>query len=122
MADHFVRQGFVVHLVDLRGFGFSGGSHGVAKIEELHDDIKLLLEQVDTDLPLFLYGHSIGASLLASFLMRNKWIHISGVILTSAVFGFAQERNINWMKRSLIRALGGYFEVFKAFRAFSYFF
>ena len=111
MADHFVREGFVVHLIDLRGFGFSGGTHGVAKIEELHDDIKLLLQQVDTNLPLFLYGHSIGASLVSSFLMRNKWIHISGVILTSAVFGFAQETKINWARKYFIRVFGSYFEV-----------
>ena len=111
MADHFVREGFVVHLIDLRGFGFSGGTYGVATIDELHEDIKLLLQQVDTNLPLFLYGHSIGASLISSFLMRNKWIQITGVVLTSAMFGFGHETKINWVKKSLIRVFGGYFEV-----------
>lgn len=111
MADHFAREGFVVHLIDLRGFGFSGGSHGVANVEELHEDIKLLLQQAGRDLPLFLYGHSLGACLLASFLMRNKWLNVSGVILTSGMFGFAQDRKIDALKRFFIRIFGGYFEV-----------
>lgn len=111
MAEHFAREGFVVHLIDLRGSGFSGGSHGVANIEELHEDIKLLLQQAGKDLPLFLYGHSLGASLIASFLMRNKWLNVSGVILTAAMLGFAQETKIDALKKFFIRVLGGYFEV-----------
>lgn len=111
MAEHFAREGFVVHLIDLRGSGFSGGSHGVADIEELHEDIKLLLQQAGRDLPLFLYGHSLGASLIISFLMRNKWLNVSGVIITAAMFGFAQETKIDALKKFFIRALGGYFEV-----------
>lgn len=111
MAEHFVKEGFVVHLIDLRGSGFSGGSHGVASVDELHEDIKLLLQQAGKDLPLFLYGHSLGASLIASLLIRNKWLNISGVILTSAMFEFAQERKINHLKRFFIRLFGGYFEV-----------
>lgn len=78
---------------------------------ELHRDIEVLLRQASPNLPLFLYGHSMGAALVASLLIRNPYIHISGVILTSGLFGFPKERNIPWVKRTLIKLAGELLEV-----------
>lgn len=25
MAEHFAREGYVIHIIDMRGFGYSGG-------------------------------------------------------------------------------------------------
>jgi len=114
----------VVHLIDLRGFGyknikdfplkwirFSGGARANASVTELHRDIEVLLRQASPNLPLFLYGHSMGAALVTSLLIRNPFIHISGVILTSGLFGFPKERNMPWVKRCFIKLAGDVLEV-----------
>ena len=44
MADHFAKEGYVVHLIDLRGFGYSGGPRGANTSEELHMDIEILIK------------------------------------------------------------------------------
>jgi len=36
LADYFAKNNLVVHLIDLRGFGYSGGPRGTSTIEELH--------------------------------------------------------------------------------------
>lgn len=90
-------------MIDLRGFGFSGGHRGLAEIHELHEDIQILLNHISSELPLFLYGHGFGATLIVSLLMRNKWLNITGVILTSPLFGFAPEQKVNVFRRWVIR-------------------
>jgi len=112
VAEYFVNQGIVVHLLDLRGFGFSGGTRASSSVEELHKDIEVLLRQASPNLPLFLYGHSMGAALIASLLIRNSYLRISGVILTSGLFGFPKERNMPWIKRQAIKLVGGHLEEF----------
>ena len=114
----------MVHLIDLRGFGynntkflllnsirFSGGPRANASAEEMHRDIEVLLRQASPNLPLFLYGHSMGAALITSLLIKNPYIHICGVILTSGLFGFPKERNMPWAKRSFIKLAGELLEV-----------
>lgn len=100
-----------MHLIDMRGFGFSGGHRGLAEISELHEDIKLLLKQAHKELPLFIYGDSMGASVLTSLLMRNKWLNISGVILTSPIFGFAPEQKMDLFTKLAIRLAPNFFNV-----------
>lgn len=33
IGEHFAKAGFVVHLIDLRGFGYSGGARGCSTID-----------------------------------------------------------------------------------------
>jgi len=110
MADFYVRQGFVVNMIDLRGFGLSGCARANGSVEELHKDIELLLRQASRSLPLFIYGHGMGAGLVASLLIKNPYLNISGVILTSGMFGLAKERRINWLKKWFVKLLGDHLE------------
>jgi len=43
-------------------------------------------------LPVFLYGHSLGGLLVLSLAMRNPELNLAGVITTSALIGFPQDR------------------------------
>jgi len=103
MADHFAKQGFVVHMLDLRGFGQSGYPRANATLEELHKDIEVLLRQASKNLPLFIYCHSMGCGLTASLLMRNPYLSISGVIFTSGLFGFPIAKDMNWGRRNAVK-------------------
>ena len=80
-------------------------------MEELHRDIEVLIRQASPNLPLFIYGQSMGAALVTSLLIRNPYLNVSGVILTSALFGFSKERNLSWIKKIIIKNIGGHLDV-----------
>ena len=71
---------------DQRGHGLSQGKRGVIGSEaQLMGDIGMLLEytrQLNPSLPLFLYGHSLGALEVLYFVLRNR-PELKGVIATS---------------------------------------
>ena len=106
IAETFVNESFVVHLIDLRGFGYSGGPRGCSTIAELHSDIEVLLKQVSRDLPLFLYGHSLGGMLILSLALRNPELNLAGIITTSALIKFIKDRNLSAGKLFMIRMMG----------------
>lgn len=71
-ALQYALNGFDVHLVDLRGFGMTGGTRMAGwKISELHYDVIAMLKQVNPLLPLFIYGHSMGGLTVLSLLINN---------------------------------------------------
>ena len=63
IAKALADENFVVHMVDLTGFGVSGGPRSGADFTQMQDDIAYLLKQVDESLPLFLMGHSMGGGI-----------------------------------------------------------
>ena len=74
-ALHYALNGFIVHLVDFEGFGFSGGKRiSALRVNNMHNQITTLLQQVRPDLPLFLLGHSMGTLVLNSYLTLNPEI------------------------------------------------
>jgi len=73
---------------DQRGHGQSGGKKGhTPSYDTLLDDIEGLLSQAQghfgLDVPLILYGHSMGGNLVGNFQMKRKHAQIKGVILSS---------------------------------------
>lgn len=92
-------------------YRLSGGYRADASVEELHKDIEVLLRQASPNLPLFVYGHSMGAALVASLLIQNPYIHVAGVIMTSGLFGFAKERNMPLVKKLFIKLVGEHLDV-----------
>ena len=79
-------NGFEVNLVDLEGWGLSGGTR-IAKltIEEFYHSVATLLEQANPDLPCFLFGHSMGGLTITNFLGYNPDIgnRLAGTILSA---------------------------------------
>lgn len=59
-ALQYAKNGYKVETIDFRGYGGSGGIRGEYTIIDLQKDIKILLKEVDTDIPCFVYAHSMG--------------------------------------------------------------
>jgi len=89
------KRGYHLASFDLRGHGLSDGKRGFSpSLNHLMDDIDLFLhesqDKLGQDLPVFLYGHSLGANLVLNFGLRRK-PNVSGVIATGTSFAFAFE-------------------------------
>jgi len=86
IGEAFVEAGFALIGFDLRGHGRSGGPRGhTPSFEASMDDIGVLLNKVRARhrrLPIFLYGHSLGGSLVLNYALRRA-PKIHGVIATS---------------------------------------
>jgi alpha-beta hydrolase superfamily lysophospholipase len=73
---HFVAVGFAVISFDLRGHGLSGGKQGtIHRYTEYVDDTALLMQKAMENfpgIPVVLYGHSMGATIVLSYLERRN--------------------------------------------------
>lgn len=98
MAEQFAKQKIRVHLFDLSGFGFSQGVTHNETIDVLITDLCTIVQKVGTCLPVFLYGHSIGALIVPLFLIINPDYPIAGVLMTSPMIDIPAERKINSLK------------------------
>lgn len=90
---------------------YSGGPRGCCTIAELHLDVEVLLKQASRDLPLFLYGHSLGGMLILSLALRNPELNLAGIITTSALIKFPRDRTLPAHKVFMIRLIGKNLEV-----------
>lgn len=112
LGMRFAEAKCTVHMIDFSGFGYSGGPRGNSTIEELHQDLACLVSQINTRVPLFIYGHSLGGLVGLTFLIRNPSLHVSGVILSSPMLSFPSNRKYMWLKLLLFKFIGLQFDVF----------
>lgn len=107
VAEAFSKEGFVLFTYDLRGHGRSAGSRGhINAIEDFMQDIDVLFEQARSrypELPLFLYGHSLGGILVLHYGLSRK-LDVKGVIATSSGLRTALEKQP--LKVFLAKVLG----------------
>lgn len=94
VADAFNKAGFAVTAFDLRGHGKSEGRRGhAAGFEPLMDDIGLLLDHarsLSPDVPLILFGHSLGGSLVLHYGLKTKNA-VNAIIASSPLLRLAFE-------------------------------
>ena len=87
VAEAFSREGLILFGPDLRGHGRSSGKRGhINSIEDFMTVIDQLLEQARNrypNLPIILYGHSLGGVLVLHYTLLRK-PNIKGVIATSS--------------------------------------
>ena len=87
-ADHFLNEGFSILTFDLPGHGKSGGKRG--HIEQYEDFDKLLSAGISyaknkyPSLPIYLYGHSLGALIVLEYSIQIK-PSINSVIASAPV-------------------------------------
>lgn len=84
-ALQLVDRGFAIYAFDLRGHGKSSGARKIIRFNDCFKDLAAFLEQVrlkEPDKPLFLFGHSLGGTVAALFVIRHKPL-INGLILGS---------------------------------------
>jgi len=99
--------GFALAGFDLRGHGKSGGPRGhLPSFDAYMDDIGAFQKQIDerfSDIPCFLYGHSLGGILVFNYVLRRK-PDFKGVISTGA--GLRTSLEEQKVKVTMARVLG----------------
>ncbi len=87
VAAFLNQHGYAVTAYDLPGHGQTQGKRGhVDRYDTLLDSVQTLLNFTRTeypDLPVFLFGHSMGGNILANFLIRRQ-PPIKGVVVQGA--------------------------------------
>ncbi len=87
MATKFVENKIAVFAFDHRGHGQSEGKRGHAEsVEQLVEDVEHALMKCRSlflDIPIFLFGHSMGGLVVGAYLDKVKSREISGYIITS---------------------------------------
>lgn len=88
VAQFLIENQISVFTFDLRGHGKSKGKRGHASSHEiLLDDVEELLKTARAeynDLPLFLYGHSLGGNIVANYILKRNTNELIGAILSSS--------------------------------------
>lgn len=97
-------------MLDLRGFGFSGGPRASSTIHELHQDIETLVQQSSRNIPLFMLGFSMGGMLLISFLMNNPQLNVTGAILVNPLIEVPEQSKLNGHKGAVVKIVGNEFK------------
>lgn len=95
VAKFWTDQNIGLIAYDLRGHGISDGKRGYVPhynvmMEDIGSFLSLIKEKF-SNIPLFLYGHSMGGNLVANFALRYKTDFLKGVIITSPWFRLAKE-------------------------------
>ena len=105
LATKLTKEGYIVCAEDHRGFGRS--AKNVESIGHIADDnghkliisdILMLLEDIKNDyseLPYFIFGHSMGSFLARSFMLKYDY-HLSGAIIASTRGTSPIENNIEY--------------------------
>ncbi len=100
--------GYTLASYDQRGWGRSEGrSAFVRRIDDYTDDLALALAQVRSehpDLPLFLFGHSMGGLVVTLFAIDHK-PEVSGLVLSGSAF----ESDESPFLQSIGRVIGKWF-------------
>jgi alpha-beta hydrolase superfamily lysophospholipase len=113
MAEAFNKAGIALLGFDQRGHGQSPGKRGdIPSYNSLLDDIAMALSSTQEQcpqVPVFLYGHSMGGNLVINYALRRKPA-ISGVLATSPWLKLAFEPPATqlMLARVLYRLLPGF--------------
>jgi alpha-beta hydrolase superfamily lysophospholipase len=106
-ARFFTDAGYAILTLDLRGHGKSGGARGhINTIDDYMEDIDVLLGHAASlfpGLPVFLYGHSLGAILALHYGLQRR-PSLNGVIATDPALKSALEEQKG--KIALVKVLG----------------
>lgn len=87
VVSPFIPQGFAIYGFDLRGHGRSPGQRGhINSWDEYRGDVKIFLQiisQQEPHLPVFLWGHSMGALIALDYLLHAP-AGLCGAIISGA--------------------------------------
>ena len=79
---------------------------GCGELREVENDVIAMLKTARSDLPLFLYGHSLGGLVTIKLLLDKPELNVSGCIITSPLLGLAKNMHFNWIKKQFMHYLG----------------
>lgn len=88
LAEFLTENRISVFTFDLRGHGKSKGKRGHTSSHEiLLDDVEELLKTARVeynDIPMLLYGHSLGGNIVANYILKRNTNELIGAIISSA--------------------------------------
>jgi len=92
-AEFMVKNHIGVFAIDLRGHGKSQGRKGhTPDFDYLLSDVELLIMEIRIrypEIPVILFGHSLGGTIVSNFVLKHKSKEISGAIISAAWFRLA---------------------------------
>jgi acylglycerol lipase len=106
IAKFFASNNYEALLIDLTGFGYSGGPRGCSTTEMMINDVITLLTQARPELPLFIYAHSMGGMLTFKMLLARPQLKVSGCIITSPMLGLPADRHFPKAKLWFVKQMG----------------
>ena len=87
VAQAFTENDIALFTYDLRGHGISDGKRGHSpSFDQLLDDVERSLRNarsVYTDLPIILYGHSLGGNIVCNYILKRNTQELVGAVATS---------------------------------------
>lgn len=86
LAERFTDAGFAVSAIDLRGHGHSPGARGDTRFAPALEDLDALLARCGDrwpGVPLFAYGHSLGALLTVAYLLGGRPRPLAGAVVSA---------------------------------------
>jgi acylglycerol lipase len=107
VAARFTEAGYAVWAIDLRGHGQSPGARGDTRFAPALEDIDALVARCGASgagVPVFLYGHSLGALLGVLWLLERPAAPVSGAVVSA--IGLHSALREQAVKVRLARALG----------------
>ena len=95
-AEFLNAEGYAVQGIDMRGHGKSDGKRGhTPKYDAFLDDLEIFIELVkknNPNLPLFLYGHSMGGAIVLNYATQRK-SKLKGVIASAPLIQLSFKPN-----------------------------
>jgi acylglycerol lipase len=107
VAARFTEAGYAVWAIDLRGHGQSPGARGDTRFAPALEDIDALVARCGASgagVPVFLYGHSLGALLGVLWLLERLAAPVSGAVVSA--IGLHSALREQAVKVRLARVLG----------------
>jgi acylglycerol lipase len=100
VATRLAQDGYATYVADHRGHGKSDGVKGnINRMSEVVTDLETMVRsaaQRQPDLPMFLYGHSMGGLVALAYVLTGRPAELKGLIITSVAIdlgvGSAAER------------------------------
>jgi len=95
VAEFWLESGIATYALDLPGHGKTVSKRGYTPSYEVFlDSVEALVAHAKKempDLPVFIFGHSMGGNIVANYLLRRKPTGIAGTILSAPWFKLAFE-------------------------------
>jgi len=103
MASHHAMNGFEVHAIDFMGQGLaSGPKNGHFGIQEHHNQVVSMLQNVNEKLACFVQAHSMGCLCITTMIINNPNLNFAGCVLGSPFIGFGKEKKVTRFKRMMV--------------------
>lgn len=75
-------------MIDMRGFGYSGGHRMQDCLQELFHDIEVLLKCCELNLPAYIMASGLGAMITLNLLIENPGLPFNGVVIMTPNISF----------------------------------